>query len=298
MRPGGQTPAWPTDTTALSALLDWYGMAGVDAAVAPAPVPAWRMPSEPRGSAPQDRASQRPAISPVAVPPTMKRPANVAGPGARPALLVPESRRVGTARELAQSCGSLEELEAALQDFDGCALSETASRLCFADGNPEAKVMLIGEAPGAEEDRQGRPFVGPSGQLLDRIIRTIGLDRTNVWITNTLYWRPPGNRSPTTGEIAVCLPFLERQIELLAPRFILFVGAIAAKTLLERTEGVTKLRGRPFTYSTADGTEIPCLVTFHPAYLLRQPLNKRFVWRDMLAMRARLDEMGVACGAS
>lgn len=228
----------------------------------------------------------------------MKRPANVAGPGARPALLVPESRRVGTARELAQSCGSLEELEAALQDFDGCALSETASRLCFADGNPEAKVMLIGEAPGAEEDRQGRPFVGPSGQLLDRIIRTIGLDRTNVWITNTLYWRPPGNRSPTTGEIAVCLPFLERQIELLAPRFILFVGAIAAKTLLERTEGVTKLRGRPFTYSTADGTEIPCLVTFHPAYLLRQPLNKRFVWRDMLAMRARLDEMGVACGAS
>ncbi|MEZ5904468.1 MAG: uracil-DNA glycosylase [Geminicoccaceae bacterium] len=115
---------------------------------------------------------------------------------------------------------------------------------------------------------------------------------------NVLYWRPPGNRSPTTGEIAVCLPFLERQIELLAPRFILFVGGIAAKALLERSEGVTKLRGRPFTYRTADGTEIPCLVTFHPAYLLRQPLNKRLVWRDMLAMRARLDELGVACGAS
>ncbi|HRY26387.1 MAG TPA: uracil-DNA glycosylase [Geminicoccaceae bacterium] len=279
---------------ALSALLDWYGMAGVDAAVAPGPVPAWRARAEPR-----DLSVPAPARPPVAAaPPATRRPVQAPDPGAVPALLVPESRRVGSARELARACESLEELEAALQAFDGCALRETASRLCFADGNPQAQVMVIGEAPGAEEDREGRPFVGQSGQLLDRILRNIGLDRTNVWITNVLYWRPPGNRPPTTGEIAVCLPFLERQIELLAPRFILFVGAIAAKTLLERTEGVTKLRGRPFTYRTAHGTEIPCLVTFHPAYLLRQPLNKRFVWRDMLAMRARLDELGVACGAS
>lgn len=297
MRPGGQTPAWPTDVTALSALLDWYGMAGVDCAVAPVPLPAWRVPADPRDLA-------GPAAKPVAAPSAQPRPAPPQGaapppkPKAVPALLVPESRRVGSAREVARSCRSLEELEAALQDFDGCALRETASRLCFADGNPEAEVMLIGEAPGAEEDRQGRPFVGPSGQLLDRILEAVGLDRTRVWITNVLYWRPPGNRPPTTGEIAVCLPFLERQIELLAPRFILFVGAVAAKALLERSEGVTKLRGRPLVHRTAEGTEIPCLVTFHPAYLLRQPLNKRFVWRDMLAMRARLDELGVACGAS
>ncbi len=269
------------DASACLALLDWYRLSGVDAAIGPVPRPAWR-----RAAAPVPAPSVQPEASRARPSPAV------------PSLLVPESRRVGNARELARSCHSLEALETALADFDGCALSETATRLCFGDGNPKARVMLIGEAPGAEEDRQGRPFVGPSGQLLDRVLATIGLDRTRVWITNVLYWRPPGNRQPTSGEIAVCLPFLERQIELLAPSYILFVGGIAAKALLERSEGVTKLRGRPFTYRTADGLEIPCLVTFHPAYLLRQPLNKRFVWRDMLAMRARLDELGVACGAS
>ena len=124
----------------------------------------------------------------------------------------------GHARALAASCGSLTELEAALQQFDGCALKQTATRLCFADGNPQAKLMLIGEAPGAEEDRQGKPFVGPSGQLLDRMLATIGLDRATVWITNIIFWRPPGNRTPTAGEVAVCQPFLERQIELIRPR--------------------------------------------------------------------------------
>ena len=202
---------------------------------------------------------------------------------------------MGHAREIAARCGTLAELEAALRDFDGCALKATAKQLCFADGNPESQLMLIGEAPGAEEDRQGKPFVGPSGQLLDRMLAEIGIDRTRTWITNVIFWRPPGNRPPTDGEIAVCQPFLERQIELLAPRIILFVGGIAAKALLGRKEGVTKLRGRPFTYSSTDGRDIPCLVTFHPAYLLRQPLNKRFVWRDMLALRTRLDALEVAC---
>jgi len=209
---------------------------------------------------------------------------------------VPQGRRVGHARAIAQACRSLAELEAALRDFDGCALKATAKQLCFADGNPEARLMLIGEAPGAEEDRLGKPFVGPSGQLLDRILGQIGIDRSRAWITNVIYWRPPGNRSPTTGEIAVCQPFLERQIELLEPAHILFVGGIAAKALLDRQDGVTKLRGRPFTYVMADGRPIPCLVTFHPAYLLRQPLQKRFVWRDLLQLRERLDALGVACG--
>jgi uracil-DNA glycosylase len=267
-------------------LLEWYAESGVDAAVDAVPMAAWRSeqpiarrePGNERGE-----ASGRPLAA--------VRPA----PAREPSLLVPESRRVGTARELAAACRTLAELEAALGDFDGCALKETAKQLCFADGNPEARLMLIGEAPGAEEDRQGKPFVGPSGQLLDRMLAEIGIDRTRAWITNVIYWRPPGNRPPTTGEIAVCLPFLERQIELLDPAVILFVGGIAAKALLERNEGVTKLRGRPFTYGTAGGRQIPCLVTFHPAYLLRQPLNKRFVWRDLLQLRAQLDTLGVAC---
>ncbi len=279
--PGRQRVA-VSDVVAARHLLEWYAESGVDAAVDAVPMAAWRSdrPAVPRE---RDQASDRPL---AAIPPTPVR---------QPSLLVPESRRVGSARELAAACRTLSELEAALATFDGCALKETAKQLCFADGNPEARLMLIGEAPGAEEDRQGKPFVGQSGQLLDRMLAEIGIDRTTAWITNVIYWRPPGNRPPTTGEIAVCLPFLERQIELLDPAFILFVGGIAAKALLERSEGVTKLRGRPFTYTTASGRQIPCLVTFHPAYLLRQPLNKRFVWRDLLQLRAQLDSAGVAC---
>lgn len=279
MKAGEPTPQDGTnvalDAVGSRALLEWYGLAGVDAAMNDAPLEAW---SPPRAAA-LDRPTERPT----------------AAAGRRPALLVPEGRRVEHARDIAARCHSLGELEEALAGFDGCTLKATAKQLCFADGNPNARLMLIGEAPGAEEDRLGKPFVGPSGQLLDRILAEIGIDRATAWITNVIFWRPPGNRAPTTGEIAVCQPFLERQIELLAPRIILFVGGIAAKALLGRAEGVTKLRGRPFTYTGTDGREIPCLVTFHPAYLLRQPLNKRFVWRDMLQLRARLDQLEAAC---
>ncbi|MGI9420210.1 MAG: uracil-DNA glycosylase [Geminicoccaceae bacterium] len=202
------------------------------------------------------------------------------------------SGAVAGAKELAQSCNSLEALATALGDFDGCPLKETAINLCFADGNPDASIMLIGEAPGAQEDRQGKPFVGPSGQLLDRMLATIGLDRTKVYITNVIYWRPPGNRSPTAAEIAICQPFLERQIELIQPKFLVFVGGIAARALLGRTEGVTKLRGRPFVYEMpADGREIPALVMFHPAYLLRQPAQKRLSWRDLLTIKSCIKKM-------
>jgi uracil-DNA glycosylase len=275
------------DAIGARALLDWYRMAGVDAAVDDAPIAAWSLDAE---------ATSTPvAPSPPRLPAPIRHPVPAIGEQA-PSLLVPEGRRIGHAREVAARCGTLAELKAALADFDGCALKATARQVCFADGNPEAQLMVIGEAPGAEEDRQGKPFVGQSGQFLDRILAEVGIDRTRAWITNVIFWRPPGNRPPTDGEIAVCQPFLERQIELLAPRFILFVGGIAAKALLGKTEGVTKLRGRPFIYTSSDGRAIPCLVTFHPAYLLRQPLNKRFVWRDMLQLRARLDELEVACG--
>lgn len=193
------------------------------------------------------------------------------------------------ARALAASCDSLDALAAALRDFDGCPLKETAISLCFADGNPKAPIMLIGEAPGAQEDRKGKPFVGPSGQLLDRMLGTIGLDRSKVYITNVIYWRPPGNRSPTAAEIAICQPFLERQIELIQPKFLVFVGGIAARALLGKTEGVTKLRGRPFVYKAPhDGREIPALVMFHPAYLLRQAAQKRYSWRDLLLIHKNI----------
>jgi DNA polymerase len=151
--------------------------------------------------------------------------------------------------------------------------------------------MLIGEAPGAQEDRQGKPFVGPSGQLLDRMLATIGLDRSKVYITNVIYWRPPGNRTPTAAEIATCQPFLERQIELLQPKLLVFVGGIAARALLGVTEGVTKLRGRPFTYEAGDGRSIPAIVMFHPAYLLRQPAQKRYSWRDLLAIKEKIKNL-------
>lgn len=194
------------------------------------------------------------------------------------------------ARSIAAGCRTLAELELALESFDGCPLKETATRLCFADGSPQASLMLIGEAPGAEEDRQGRPFVGASGQLLDRMLATIGLDRRSVWITNIIFWRPPGNRTPTTAEVAVCQPFLERQIALIRPRQLLFLGGSAAHALLDVSEGVTKLRGRPYTYHPSDGLEpIPAMVTFHPAYLLRQPLMKRLVWRDLLSLKQQLE---------
>lgn len=193
------------------------------------------------------------------------------------------------ARALAADCESLDAIAAALQTFEGCALKETAINLCFSDGNPESPIMLIGEAPGAQEDRKGKPFVGPSGQLLDRMLATIGLDRTKVYITNVIYWRPPGNRTPTAAEIAVCQPFLERQILLLKPKLLIFVGGIAARALLGVTQGVTKLRGRLFTYEATDGRQIPATVMFHPAYLLRQPAQKRYSWQDLLSIKEKIN---------
>jgi len=266
-------------TAAVRGWLEWYRDMGATAPVGARPVdrfadpepqaaPAPHQPRPPVPAAPGSRRAERPA----------------AEPALRTATAVAQS-----AREIAAACGSLHELEAALATFDGCGLRETALNLCFADGNPQARVMLIGEAPGAEEDRQGKPFVGASGKLLDRMLATIGLDRRSVYITNVIYWRPPGNRSPTQAEIAACQPFLERQIALLKPDLIVFVGGIAARALLGVNEGVTKLRGRRFTYVTQDGTSIPAMVMFHPAYLLRQPAQKRLAWRDLLAIRNQLD---------
>ncbi|MDX6750131.1 uracil-DNA glycosylase (plasmid) [Geminicoccaceae bacterium 1502E] len=263
----------------LLALLEWHELMGVTACLGEAPGPSYGLEPAPLAAAPAGPQPGAPAPRP---PDLVPQPATAR----RPLRAEPES--VATARGLAASCDTLDSLRQALETFEGCALRATATRLCFADGNPEAAVMVIGEAPGAEEDRQGRPFVGQSGQLLDRMLAMIGLDRRTAYITNLIPWRPPGNRSPSAAEIAVCQPFLERQIELVQPRQILFVGGISARALLDRDEGVTKLRGRPFTYTPAQGAPIPALVTFHPAYLLRQPVQKRYVWRDLLRLRRTL----------
>ena len=193
---------------------------------------------------------------------------------------------------LAQAARNLDELRDALLAFDGCPLKDTATNLVFADGNRDARVMIVGEAPGADEDRVGRPFVGVSGQLLDRMLAQVGLDRSSVYITNIIFWRPPGNRQPTTSEVAACLPFVERHIELVNPDVLLLAGGASAKTLLARNEGIMRMRGRWHLYeSTGMSRPIPALPTYHPAFLLRQPAQKRESWHDLLALREKLDQI-------
>lgn len=218
-----------------------------------------------------------------------------ASPAIAAALDADEGLR--TAAALAKSANSLEELHAALATFEGCALKRTAKNLVFADGNPKARVMLVGEAPGADEDRAGTPFVGRSGQLLDRMLTAIGLDRTSVYIANTIPWRPPGNRTPSAHESALCRPFIARQIELADPDILVCLGGQAAQALLDTKEGILRTRGRWFDYDTGTRT-IRALATLHPAYLLRQPSQKRLAWRDIKALRAMLRAMGERAGAA
>ena len=200
------------------------------------------------------------------------------------------SEATATARELAAKAQTLEELKEAIRQFEGLSLKATATNLVFADGSPEARLMLIGEAPGAEEDRRGLPFVGAAGQLLDRMLAAIGHDRTNSYITNIVNWRPPGNRKPSPAEMALCQPFIDRHIALINPALIVLLGDTAAKTLTNRTEGITRLRGKWFTWSKPDGGTIPLLPTFHPAFLLRSPSQKREAWMDLLAAKRKLAE--------
>jgi DNA polymerase len=203
------------------------------------------------------------------------------------------SEASGSARALAAAAKTLDELKAAIAAFEGLSLKATATNLVFADGNPEADLMLIGEAPGAEEDRRGVPFVGAAGQLLDRMLAAIGHDRTDSYITNIVNWRPPGNRKPSPAEMTLCSPFIQRHIALMKPKVIVLLGDTAAKTLTERTEGITRMRGKWFVWTDPDsGATIPMLPTFHPAFLLRSPSQKRESWADLLAVKRKLAELG------
>ena len=240
----------------------------------------------------QGPVDQGPTPAPALQAPTIPPPS---APPARPMAPALASRAAteNDARERAGFAQSLEDLRAALDDFDGCPLKATATKLVFGDGNPKAPVMFVGEAPGEDEDRQGVPFVGVSGRLLDRMAGWIGLDRTTFYIANSIYWRPPGNRTPTPAEITACQPFLRRQIELVGPRILVLVGGAAASALLGRAEGIGKLRGRWHVYDP-DGLAIPALAFYHPAYLLRSPGQKREAWRDLLTLQDRLRELGLA----
>ena len=218
-----------------------------------------------------------------------RAPLHAAGPSA-PQLFgsaaAPEAA-VMAARDAARTATSLDDLAAILSRFEGCPLKKTANRLVFADGNPDAKVMFVGEAPGADEDREGLPFVGRSGRLLDRMMAAIGLDRQSAYIANIIPWRPPGNRTPTPLESQTCLPFILRQIELADPAILVCLGAPAAQALIGIKEGIMRTRGRWFTFHTGS-RDIRAIATLHPAYLLRQPLAKRLAWRDFLAIKAAL----------
>jgi uracil-DNA glycosylase len=245
------------------------------------------------GEAPVDRLAVRPppappiqAAEPAAARSVSAPPRAPAAPPSSPLARPP----VAHAESLAAAASTREELRAALAGFDGCALATTATNLVFADGNPESGLMLIGEGPGAEEDRAGKPFVGPSGQFLDRMLASIGLDRSQFLITNVIPWRPPGNRNPTDGEILLCLPFLLRHIALVRPRRLVLLGAIAAQSVTKSNTGIRKLRGR-WVEVTIPGLDqpIPAMPMLHPAYLLRTPGAKRDAWEDLRLLRRTLD---------
>ncbi len=191
------------------------------------------------------------------------------------------------ARAAAGKAGTLDELQALLAGFDGCGLKATAKNLCFYRGAAQARLMLIGEAPGRDEDLAGKPFVGRAGQLLDKMLAAIGLTEADVHITNIVYWRPPGNRTPTPQEAQVCRPFLERQVELVAPDLVLLLGGAAAKEVLGVTDGIMRVRGKWREMTLGERT-VRAIATLHPAYLLRTPAAKRLAWRDLLAVKAAL----------
>jgi len=274
-------------------LLAFYVEAGADALLAEDPVDRMAdeaAPPHARGG-PDSEAVRVGGSNQRAVSGRSPTPDRLQRSGPPPAgeskALVPPDAAIMAAREAARTAANLDELRALLESFEGCALRNTATQLVFADGNPQGRVMFVGEAPGHEEDISGRPFVGRSGKLLDRMIEAIGLDRSKVYIANVVPWRPPGNRTPTPQETAICLPFIRRQIELADPDILVCLGGPSMQTLLGTKDGITRMRGRWFPFDT--GTrEIKAMATFHPAFLLRSPLQKRLSWRDFLAIKKAL----------
>jgi uracil-DNA glycosylase family 4 len=243
-----------------------------------------------------DTAVDRTKILEMKVVLPMPQAAPVSTPEAAPPPPVPGAIEfLSDAKTLAAGAKTLDELKTALDSFQGLSLKRTATQIVFADGNSAARIMIVGEAPGADEDRIGRPFVGVSGQLLDRMFAAVGLSReANLYISNVINWRPPGNRSPSDAEIALSLPFIQRHIELVSPALLIFSGGVAAKALLQTAQGITRMRGRWVEY-TSEGLKqpIPALAMFHPAYLLRSPAQKGLAWADLLALKKKMKSMNL-----
>jgi DNA polymerase len=261
--------------------LRWLVEAGADESIGEHPVSRFR----PASQAP--RRTDAPAS-----PPNIAARMPAAAP--RPVMSAPGSDDpIGQAMALAMACTTLVELKAALEAFEGCALKRHATRTVFADGTPAHRILFIGEAPGKEEDAAGLPFVGRAGKLLDRMLAAIALDRrNNVYITNVLNWRPPGNRDPAPEEAAACLPFLRRHIELVDPEIIVLLGAVAARHVLGRTDGIMRLRGNWLEYHV-HGRMVPVMPTLHPAYLLRRPIEKKLAWRDLQSISEKVNALGL-----
>ena len=262
----------PLNDAEALAVLDWYRAAGVDVAV---------------GDEPVDRFATSAAA------PAKRNLPPVAGPAPAPVPAAPLVTNPAETREIAAAAMSLDALRAAMDAYDGCVLKHRATQLVFADGNPEAQIMMVGEGPGEQEDKQGKPFVGRAGQLLDRMLAAIGLDRTKVYIANMVPWRPPGNRNPTPDELAQCAPFLHRQVELVNPRLLVTLGNVPTQSLFATSQGITRMRGQWKTLEI-NNWRGPVLPTLHPAFLLRTPSAKAQAWRDMLSLRAAMVREGVA----
>jgi uracil-DNA glycosylase len=280
----------PDTVKAARDVLAFYSEAGVDVAIGEEPVDRF---ADKSAIAPAKAERQRETVITDLPDAGSTSAARVGSSNAFPAIGVaaappaPDAAALA-AREAARSAATLEDLRAMLEGFDGCGLKMTATQLVFADGNPHASLMFVGEAPGRDEDLAGLPFVGRSGKLLDLMMAAIGIDRTKAYIANVVPWRPPGNRTPTPQETQICLPFTLRQIELADPDVLVCLGGPSAQTLLGIKEGIRKARGRWFTFHTGK-RDIRALATFHPAYLLRSPLEKRLAWRDFLAIKKALE---------
>lgn len=291
------------------AALRWHVDQGMDEVLADEPGALARAPAVVATAAPIDIVQEAaPSMVSQVAASTTSRVASITTmtPATGPLQGTPELKN--EAIKLALGAQTLEELQAALAGFEGLAIRKTATNMVFCDGNPAAPIMLIGEAPGADEDRLGRPFVGVSGQLLDKILKCIDLDRTQtdperaIYISNILNWRPPGNRTPTPQEVELSLPFIERHIALVKPKLLIFCGGVSAKALLNTDDGISKLRGRFHSYTPlTPGIEIdpiPALATYHPSYLLRTPSQKKAVWQDMLNLLAKSQELGISAKAA
>lgn len=279
----------PDVRSELISMLRWQQASGVDVAVAEAPQDRF-------AEAQMARAPAKPAVRPApSLPPTSHAAPAQPPSAAAGAAPVADEADIQRASEIAAACASMDELRAAYEAFEGCPLKLRATQLVFADGNPEADIMLVGEAPGRDEDLQGKPFVGRAGQLLDRMLAAIGLDRDRVFIVNTVPWRPPGNRNPTPLEIAACRPFLDRQVQLASPKLMMSLGLVATQTLFDQKVSITRARGQWRDVTFGDFT-VPVLPTLHPAFLLRQPRQKREAWQDLLTLKQAFEALNTATG--